>query len=170
MGRWAGCSKHAVRRAPGVTAPAIPPETLRTPAARVFKESRRDKTSLSGRLRRLSKRCFQAPAPVRGCRDYCTGPGLAVNHQTANPPPCAATTGPDLPAPAQTAPKRSAGRWGQRPGAPVAGTAVGIMGALCNGLGRSCASRLGLSRRPWCLAASDRPNAGAATPATAPGA
>ena len=30
----------------------------------------RDKTSLSGRLRRFAKRCFQAPAPVWGCADY----------------------------------------------------------------------------------------------------
>ena len=33
-------------------------------------EFRRDKTSLSGRLRRFAKRCFQAPAPVWGCADY----------------------------------------------------------------------------------------------------
>lgn len=39
---------------------------------------RRDKTSLSGRSHRLLKRCFQAPAPVRGWRDYGTGSGESV--------------------------------------------------------------------------------------------
>ncbi len=39
---------------------------------------RRDKTPLSGALHRLFQRCFQAPAPVRGWRDYVTGRGVGV--------------------------------------------------------------------------------------------
>lgn len=39
---------------------------------------RRDKTPLSGALHRLFQRCFQAPAPVRGWRDYVTGWGVSV--------------------------------------------------------------------------------------------
>lgn len=45
------------------------PETMGA-AQGLHAEFRRDKTSLSGRLRRFAKRCFQAPAPVWGCADY----------------------------------------------------------------------------------------------------
>ncbi|WP_146180914.1 hypothetical protein [Limnohabitans sp. 2KL-17] len=39
---------------------------------------RRDKTPLSGALHRLFQRCFEAPAPVRGWANYCTGWGVGV--------------------------------------------------------------------------------------------
>ena len=45
------------------------PETMGA-ALGLHAEFGRDKTSLSGRLRRFAKRCFQAPAPVWGCADY----------------------------------------------------------------------------------------------------
>lgn len=75
----------------------------------------RDKTSLSGRLRRFAKRCFQAPAPVWGCADYaryCTLAALVfpfVWVPGANRP----SAGPGHPA--TGAGTGSATRRGQRP-------------------------------------------------------
>ena len=64
-------------RAPGVAASAIPPEN-QSPRRWGVGMFRRDKTPLSGALHRYAKRCFQAPAPVRGWRDYVTGWGVGV--------------------------------------------------------------------------------------------
>ena len=64
--RWAGCWKHVTRRAGSLAGSPIPSETVRS-VGRVptFPAFRRDKTSLSGRLRRCWQ-CFQAPAPGQG--------------------------------------------------------------------------------------------------------
>ena len=79
--RWTGCSKHAQRRAPGVTAVAIPPKTLLAAPMRASTRARprpcptnsgRDKTPLlGGGVQPLCEWCFEAPG-FSACHQYAT--------------------------------------------------------------------------------------------------